>query len=93
MFAKDKGAIEKRLSAIGFAAFHAFRPGYIYPVTPREEPNFSYRVSRWLFPVIRLLGSNVSIKSTELAQSMFNVRLYGADMEVLENSKILEQLS
>ena len=40
MFARDKGAAENQLSAIGFKSFHSFRPGYIYPVTKRREPNF-----------------------------------------------------
>jgi nucleoside-diphosphate-sugar epimerase len=91
MFAKDKGIIENRLSKMGFKAFHAFRPGYIYPVTPREEPNLTYRVSRFLYPLIKLLGSNSSIKSTELAASMFKIGLNGCDKEILENKDILEK--
>ena len=51
MFAKAKGAIENRLSSMGFRSFHTFRPGYIYPVTKRQEPNFSYRLMRILYPV------------------------------------------
>lgn len=90
MFAKDKGIIENRLSKMGFKAFHAFRPGYIYPVTPREEPNLTYRVIRFLYPLIKLLGSNSSIKSTELAASMFKVGLYGNDKEIFENRDIFE---
>lgn len=93
MFAKDKGAVENQLSAMGFGAFHTFRPGYIYPVTPREEPNISYRVSRFLYPIIRLVGRNASIKSTELASGMFVVGVHETtDQEVLENGDILDQL-
>ena len=40
-FAKDKGAIENILSGMGFAGFYSLRPSYIYPVTPRKEPNFT----------------------------------------------------
>ena len=76
MFAKDKGAIENRLSSMGFRSFHAFRPGYIYPVTKRQEPNFSYGLMRILYPVLKLLGDNTSIKSTDLAASMFFVGLH-----------------
>lgn len=90
MFAMDKGAIENRLSQMGFSAFHAFRPGYIYPVTPRKKPNFSYRLWRWLYPLIKLLGSNASIRSTELAQAMFKVGLNGSEREILENRDILK---
>lgn len=87
-FARDKGIIENRLSAKGLGSFHSFRPGYIYPVTPRQEPGFGYRLSRWLYPVIRLFGDNASIRSTDLAQAMFQVGMTGHELEVLENRDI-----
>ena len=90
-FAKYKGIAENKISEIGLK-FHAFRPGYIYPVTPRKEPNIMYKTIRLLYPLIRLTGSNGSIKSTELAKAMFNVGLNGAETEVLENSAILKHL-
>ncbi len=88
-FARDKGTIENRLSAKGLGGFHSFRPGYIYPVTPRAEPNFGYRMMRWLYPLIRMGGDNSSIKSTELAQAMFQVGLDGHKLEILENRDIV----
>lgn len=90
MFAKDKGAIENRLSRMGFKGFHAFRPGYIYPANARKEPNLSYKLTRFLYPVIKLMGSGYSIKSTELAAAMFHVGINGCKTEVLENKDILE---
>jgi nucleoside-diphosphate-sugar epimerase len=92
MFAKDKGAIENRLLKMRFKSFHTFRPGYIYPVTPRTEPNFSYQFMRRLYPLIKLFGANASIKSTELASAMFNVGMNGCELEILENREILEQV-
>ena len=92
MFAKDKGTIENILSSMEFGAFHSFRPSYIYPVTPRDEPNFSYRLSRMLYPIIKLFGSNASIQSTQLAQAMFNVGINGSGLEFLENRDILNEL-
>ena len=92
MFARDKGIIENKLAKMGFKSFFAFRPGYIYPVTPRNEPNIAYRVIRFFYPVIRLLGKNTSIKSTDLAASMFAVGLHGSDQEILENKDILGAL-
>lgn len=93
MFAKDKGAVENQLSALGFGAFHTFRPGYIYPVTSREEPNWSYRIFRVLYPLVRLMGPNSSIRSTELAQGMYQVAVEGAAAEeILENRDILALL-
>lgn len=90
MFAKDKGIVENKLAAMNFGAFHTFRPGYIYPVEPRKEPNLMYRISRVLYPVFRLFGRSVSIKSTELAMGMVKAAVSGYDKEILENVDILD---
>src|SRR6202047_286268 len=45
-FARYKGEAEKALLAAGFSRLYIFRPAYIYPVEPRKEPNFSYRLLR-----------------------------------------------
>jgi len=87
-FARYKGMAENQIHDLGLN-FHSFRPAYIYPVTARKEPNLMYRFSRTLYPVIKLFGDNVSIKSTELAAAMFNVAMNGADQEILENKDIL----
>ncbi|MCP4337346.1 MAG: hypothetical protein GY799_00320 [Desulfobulbaceae bacterium] len=89
MFALDKGIIENRLSQMGFKSFYALRPGYIYPVTSRDEPNVGYKVWRFLYPLVKLLGPNVSIKSTELAKALFNVGIRGCELEILKNKDIL----
>lgn len=87
-FARLKGMAENRISAMGLP-FYSFRPAYIYPVQKRKEPNLMYRISRRLYPLIKLFGKNSSITSTELASAMFHVGLHGADQEVLENKDIL----
>lgn len=91
-FARYKGMAENRINALGLN-FYSFRPGYIYPVEPRREPNWMYRIMRALYPLIKLLGSNTSVKSTELATAMFTVGMDGADKEILENRDILEILN
>lgn len=87
-FARYKGMAENQIAALGLE-FYTFRPGYIYPVTPRQEPNFTYKLSRFLYPLIQLFGKNASIKSTELAKAMFKVALNGAGHEILENRDII----
>ena len=62
-FARFKGIAENCLSEMGLGAFYSFRPGYIYPVEPRDEPTIFYSLSRKLYPLIRLFGKNTSIKS------------------------------
>jgi nucleoside-diphosphate-sugar epimerase len=90
MFAQDKGTIENRLSKMGFKSFHAFRPAYIYPVKPRKEPNLSYKIMRFIYPLLKLLGPSVSIKSTELAAAMFEVGINGSDLEIIGNKEMLK---
>ena len=90
-FARYKGAAEKALLAIGFPRVHIFRPGYIFPVTPRKEPNLVYTISRVLYPLMRRVYPNVGISSEDLAAAMVRVGLYGTDENahpVLENKDI-----
>lgn len=84
-FARDKGAIENALSALNFKAFYTFRPGYIYPTIKRKEPNFFYVLSRYAYPILKLLGNNISITDQQLANTMFEVGLNGYPTEILEN--------
>ena len=90
-FAKYKGMAENRISKMKLGGFYTLRPGYIYPVKKRKEPNLMYSISRALYPFLKLLmGKNSSVKSTELAAGMFSVGLHGAKNEILENRDILE---
>ncbi len=91
-FAKYKGMAENYLLSKKFGALHIFRPGYIYPVEKRVEPNLMYRVSRTLYPVLKLMGKGFSIKSTELGEAMFRVGIDKTDKNILENKDILEVL-
>ena len=69
-FARYKGEAEKALLAAGFPRVYIFRPAYIYPVEPRKEPNFSYRLLRAIYPAFRLLFPNQVIRADDLAQAM-----------------------
>ena len=84
-FARDKGVIENAISNLKFKAFYAFRPGYIYPTTKRKEPNFFYVLFRFMYPLVKLLGNNLSITEVQLAKVMFTVGLNGYPKEILEN--------
>jgi uncharacterized protein YbjT (DUF2867 family) len=74
-YARYKGEAEKALLAAGFPRVYLFRPAYIYPVQPRKEPNFSYRLLRAVYPVFRLLFPNQVIRADELAWVMVDVVL------------------
>jgi uncharacterized protein YbjT (DUF2867 family) len=72
-FARYKGEAEKTLLADGFPRVYIFRPAYIYPVEPRKEPNFSYRLLRAIYPASQLLFPNLVIPADDLARAMINV--------------------
>jgi uncharacterized protein YbjT (DUF2867 family) len=72
-FARYKGDAERALLATGFPRVYVFRPAYIYPVEPRTEPNFSYRLLRALYPVFRVVFPNLVIRSDDLARAMVDV--------------------
>jgi hypothetical protein len=70
---------------------HIFRPGYIYPVTPRKEPNLMYTISRFLYPLLSRIYPNIGIPSENLAAAMVKAGLYGTsenDNPILENKDI-----
>ena len=56
-----------------FPRLYIFRPAYIYPVEPRKEPNFSYRLMRRIYPVFRALFPNQVIRADDLARAMVDV--------------------
>ena len=88
MFAKDKGIAENFLLGLQFAHTYIFRPGYIYPVTPRKEPTFAYRIMRVLYPVMTMVYQSGVITSAQLANAMVSIGLHGGDKTVYENSAI-----
>ena len=90
MFARDKGAAENQIAELKLGAFYAFRPAYIYPVTPRQEPNMAYRLSRLFYPLLKLFGAKYSIPSTDLARAMFHAGMFGCDREIMENEMIVQ---
>ena len=90
-FARYKGEAEKALSAAGFPRVYMFRPAYIYPVQPRREPNFSYRLLRAIYPAFRVLFPNQVIRADDLARTMVDAAVRGTGEGrtlVLENRDI-----
>src|SRR6476660_4739920 len=90
-FARYKGEAEKALLASGFPRVCIFRPAYIYPVEPRKEPNFSYRLLRGIYPVFRVLFPNLVIRADDLARAMVEAAVRGTEQRgglTLENRDI-----
>ena len=90
-YARFKGQAEQALLAVGFPCVYIFRPAYIYPVEPRKEPNFGYRLLRGIYPVFRVLFPNQVIRADDLARAMVDVTVRGRGEHggvVLENRDI-----
>ena len=90
-FARYKGEAENALLALGFPRVYIFRPAYIYPVEPRKEPNFGYRLLRTIYPVFRLVVPNQVIRADDLARAMVDVAIRGAGEpgeQIFENRDI-----
>ena len=90
-FARYKGEAEKALLTAGFPGVYLFRPAYIYPVEPRKEPNFSYRLMRAMYPAFRALFPNHVIRADDLARAMVDVAIRGTVKrggQVFENRDI-----
>jgi uncharacterized protein YbjT (DUF2867 family) len=77
-FARYKGEAEKALLGAAFPHTYLFRPAYIYPVKPRLEPNFSYRLLRAIYPAFRMLFPNQVIRADDLGRAMVDVAVRGA---------------
>src|ERR1700756_2141238 len=76
-FARYKGEGEHPPLAAKFLHVYLFRPAYIYPVEPRKEPNFSYRLLRAIYPAFRLLFPNQVIRADDLARTIGGVGVWG----------------
>jgi len=89
-FARYKGEAENALIAAGFPSVYLFRPAYIYPVEPRKEPNFTYRLLRAIYPAFRVAFPNLVVRADELAQAMVDATVRGTERgsRVFENRDI-----
>ena len=89
-FARYKGEAENALIAAGFPSVYLFRPAYIYPVEPRKEPNFTYRLLRAIYPAFRVPFPNLVVRADELAHAMVDATVRGSQRgsRVFENRDI-----
>ena len=90
MFAKDKGIAENILLNLKFKHTYIFRPGYIYPVIQRIEPNRQYILMRKLYKFISIIYPNIGLTSNQLVSKMIDVAFKGGDKNIYENKDIKE---
>jgi len=87
-FARAKGMAENHLFQSGIKNIFIFRPGYIYPVVKRKEPNMLYRFFRVIYPILSLIYPNIGLDSQTLAKAMFIAGLHKNGKEIFENREI-----
>ena len=90
LFAREKGIAENILLNLRFERTYIFRPGYIYPVTPREEPNWGYKFMRALYKPLSAIYPNIGVPSTKLAAKMVDVGFNGGARTLYKNEHIRE---
>ena len=90
LFARAKGIAENKLIGLNFSQLNIFRPGYIYPVTPRKEPNIWYKLFRVLYQLLGGVMKNSSVTSIQLATKMVNVTLSNNKQLIFENTHIIK---
>ena len=88
-FAKYKGMAENYLITKDLESLYIFRPGYIYPVEKRQEPNSSYKLMRSAYPLFKLFGKKYSITSAQLGKAIFSAGFLHSKNVILENKDIL----
>ena len=93
LFAKYKGIAENQLYQLFKNNFYSARPGYIYPVIKRKEPNFMYRLFRIVYPIIKCLGKKISITSVQLAKAMFVMGVREQHQTAFENDEMIKLAS
>ena len=90
LFARAKGIAENKLIDLKFRRLYIFRPGYIYPVIPRKEPNIWYKLFRILYKGLKGIMKNSSVTSVQLANKMVTVTLEDNTKVIFENSDIMQ---
>ncbi len=88
LFAKAKGIAENFLLSLQFKHTFIFRPGYIFPTIKRQEPNFGYKIMKFLYKPISFIYPNIGLTSLQLATKMFTVGLQQNATTIFENADI-----
>lgn len=88
MFARVKGEAEKDLRALLRDRLLVYRPGYIHPVHPKENPTWSDRLAA-PFVLLRPVLPGLVTNSNELARAMIYGGTGGEVPPLLENRDII----
>ncbi|HPS58585.1 MAG TPA: NAD-dependent epimerase/dehydratase family protein [Spirochaetota bacterium] len=91
-FAREKGIAENIIIRLKFRETYIFRPAYIYPVTPREEPNAMYKLTRMIYKPVSQIYKNFGVTSEQLARKIVETGLNGGYKTIYFNEDIRKPL-
>jgi uncharacterized protein YbjT (DUF2867 family) len=89
LFARQKGIAENALLRLQFKHLYLFRPSYIYPVTPRKEPNLFYKVLRVIYGPLHHIFPTAGVPSTTVADAMVDAAFNAPDKIIFSHLEIL----
>ncbi|MDD4969147.1 MAG: NAD-dependent epimerase/dehydratase family protein [Paludibacter sp.] len=87
MWARVKGKTENDLMKLPFKQVYNFRPGGIEPFLPlRPSQTFykTYKYTKWIFSIMKVITPQYIITLKELAAAMINVSITGYSKNTLE---------
>ncbi|QIZ75771.1 NAD-dependent epimerase/dehydratase family protein [Ferrimonas lipolytica] len=94
IWARVKGKTENDLERVGFAAFHAFRPGLIQPLDGIESKTNNYRLMYKLmtplFPLLKRIAPNSYVTTRQMGNAMINAVRDRATPGIAEVKEIIQ---
>lgn len=91
LFARVKGETERDLAALPIPKLVIWRPGYIYPVVPRNDSPLLYdRLLSPAYPLIRRLFPGLATDTVRLARAMLQATFEARREGVVGNREIGE---
>ncbi len=84
LFQKWKGMAEVGIQRFLFKRVHFFRPWFISPTTPRNNPPWYERYINIIYPLLDRFFPKYCIKSKTIAQAMVTVAINGSEKKIFE---------
>jgi dTDP-4-dehydrorhamnose reductase len=94
IFAREKGRTENDLVKLAMKNLYIIRPGAIKPINEyNSTPPFIYKINYaiigLLYPLVKVLGSSLIIKSTEIAIAVLHIVKNGNKKRLLGNKAMI----
>lgn len=87
-WASVKGKTENDLKKLPFKKVHAYRPGFIKPISGLKNAKSFYKYINWMFPIGKSLAPNGFNSLEEVGDSMIYVSLNNYEPFILNGKEI-----